>query len=204
MKSLCKTYADRANQLYFTTFLLSNTNKNESPETQFQCLKTKPVLLTASSTEEAVKLKQHIFDYREDDESTADHTAKTAFKSGVFIGKISYHYFTDQELEDVQHWLRSRSDVDDANLSLVPTVCLSFSQILKVNDYNFGVVYRTNEHAIVTDADDNSKEWLIKITHFLVCGPVNGSYYSFIKGTFYAAKTLCGVIKIDAWTGLPK
>ena len=60
------------------------------------------------------------------------------------------------------------------------------------------------EHAIATDAEDNSKEWLIQITHFLVCVPVNGSYYSFIKGTFYAAKTVRGVIETDAWTGLPK
>lgn len=37
-----------------------------------------------------------------------------------------------------------------------------------------------------------------------MCGPVNGSYYSFIKGTFYAAKTVRGVIETDAWTGLPK
>ena len=70
MKSLCKTFADRANQLYFTTtFLLSNINEDESPEPQFQCLKTKPVLLSASSIEEAIKLKQHILDYREDNES---------------------------------------------------------------------------------------------------------------------------------------
>ena len=107
-------------------------------------------------------------------------------KSGIFIGKVSYHYLTDQELEDVQYWLRSGSN--DENL-YYPQYA-SFSWVLKVNNYDFGIVYHTNEHAIVTDAEDNSKEWLIKITHFLVCGPVKGSYYSFIKGTFYAAKTL--------------
>ena len=66
-------------------------------------------------------------------------------------------------------------------------MCISFSRVIKVNDYDFGTVYRTNKHAIIADAEDNGKEWLIKIPHFLVCGPVNGSY---IKGTFYA---LCGV-----------
>ena len=61
MKSLCKTYADKSNQLYFTlTFLLSNTDFNKPSATQFQCLNTKPILLTASSIEEAVKLKEHI------------------------------------------------------------------------------------------------------------------------------------------------
>ena len=146
MKSLCKTFADRANQLYFT-FLLSNTDEDESTdlESQFQCLKSKPVLLTASSVEKAIKLKQHVLN--QDIASTVDHgITKTALKNGIFIGKVSYHYLTDQELEDVQYWLRSGSD--GTHLSLLPTVCLSFSRILKVNDYDFGIVYRTKEHAI--------------------------------------------------------
>ena len=106
-----QTFADRANQLHFTTtYLLSNTDEDESTD-QFQCSKSKPVLLTASSIEKAIKLKQHVLDYQEDTASTADHTAKTALKSGIFIGKVSYHYLTDQELEDVQYWLRSGSDM---------------------------------------------------------------------------------------------
>ena len=41
--------------------------------------------------------------------STVDHgITKTALKNGIFIGKVSYHYLTDQELEDVQYWLRSK------------------------------------------------------------------------------------------------
>ena len=102
-----------ANQPHFTTFLLSNTDKDESTD-QFQCLKSKPVLLTASSIEKAIKFKQHVLDYQEDTASPADHTAKTALKSGIFMGKVSYHYLIDQELEDVQYWLRSGSD--DENL----------------------------------------------------------------------------------------
>ena len=46
-------------------------------------------------------------------------------------------------------------------------------------------------------------EWVIKITHFLVCGPVSGIYFRFVKGIFYAAKTLRGVVEMDTWTGLP-
>ena len=59
-------------------------------EAQFQCLKLKPVLLTASSIQEAVKLKQHVLDYQGDTASTADHgTAKTALKNRIFIGKVT-------------------------------------------------------------------------------------------------------------------
>ena len=145
MKSLCKTFADRANQLYFTTtIMLSNTDEDESTdlEAQFQCLKSKPVLLTASSIEKAIKLKQHVLNYQ-DMASTVDHgTTKTALKNGIFIGKVSYHSLTDQELEDVQYWLRSGSD--DTHLSLLPTVCLSFSRILEVNDYDFGIIAPMN------------------------------------------------------------
>ena len=66
---------------------------------------------------------------------------------------------------------------DHANLYYPQYASHSFSRVLTVNYYDFGIVYRTNEHAIITDAEDNSKEWLIEIPHFLECGPVNGSYY---------------------------
>ena len=180
MKSLCKTFADRANQLLFTsTFLSTTTDSNEAPALQFQCLNTKPILLTASSVEEAISLKQHILN-QEVEDSVTDH--KLAVKTGIFLGGKSYHRLTEQELADLQHWIQ------DVDLPSLPTVCLSFSRIFKVNDYNLGVVYRTNEHAIVRDADDDSREWLTKITNFFVCGPINGSYHSFLKGKFFCCK----------------
>ena len=87
MKSLCKTFADRANQPHFTTtFLLSNTDEDESTD-QFQCLKSKPVLLTASSIEKAIKLKQHVLDYQEDTASPADHTAENSLEKWNFYRK---------------------------------------------------------------------------------------------------------------------
>ena len=86
MKSLCKTFADRANQLYFTsTFLLSSTNAKESPSAQFQCLKSRPILLTASSVEEAIKLKQYTIDQQDGSESTTQTLPN--HKSGIFLGK---------------------------------------------------------------------------------------------------------------------
>ena len=72
-----------------------------------------------------------------------------------------------------------------------------------MNDFDLGVVYRVGEHVIVRDAEDDSKEWVTKISAFYVCRPVNGSYHLFFKGKFYAAKSVRGRVVTDSWTGQP-
>ena len=82
MKSLCKTFADRAKQLHFTdTFLSTNSDANEvpdpNPEQTFPCLSNKPVLLTASSPEGQSHSQQFMSEYTE------------AVQTGIFLGRQS-------------------------------------------------------------------------------------------------------------------
>ena len=69
--------------------------------------------------------------------------------------------------------------------------------MFKVNDYD---MYRTDEHAIIRDAEDGNREWVAKIIAFYVVGPMDGSYDLFFKGKFYAAKMVHGVVKTDHWS----
>ena len=71
------------------------------------------------------------------------------------------------------------------------------------SDFDLGCVYRTNEHVIIGDDDENT-EWLVKIENFLAYGPVGGSFHYHAKGKFYAAKTVRDVVEYDTWTGCPK
>ena len=61
MKSLCKSFADRANLLHFTSVLLSSHEiSTVSHESKFVCLSQQPLLLSASSVEQAIELKEFI------------------------------------------------------------------------------------------------------------------------------------------------
>ena len=159
----------------------SDTNEasDQCPEQEFLCLKNKPVL-TVSSVQGGIKVKECIYNHN----LGAEYEG---VQNGIFLGRQSYHQLIEQETADVQHCI---SDID---LEKIPPLCLTFTRILKVNDFDLGVIYRTNEHVIVRDAEDDSKEWVTKISAFYACGPVNGSYYLFFKGKFYAAKTVRGL-----------
>ena len=61
MKCLCKSFADRANLLHFTSVLLSTHEMTTvNHESKFTCLSQQPLLLTASSMEQAIELKEFI------------------------------------------------------------------------------------------------------------------------------------------------
>ena len=75
--------------------------------------------------------------------------------------------------------------------------------MFKVNDYDLGVVYQTDEHAIIRDAEYGHREWVAKIIAFYVVGPMDGSYHFFLKGKFYAAKMVRGVVETDPWSMQP-
>ena len=194
MKSLCKSFADRANLLHFTSVLLSSHETTTiNHESKFTCLSQQPLLLTASSVEQAIELKEFI-------SSSDDSTSEQCFslKTGIFLGKPTYVSLSEQELSDIQYWLQDLRD------QTFPIVCQAFARIFKVNDFDLGCVYRTNEHAIVRDNDDENTEWLVKIENFLVYGPVDGSFHYYLKGKFYAAKTVRDAVEYDTWTGCPK
>ena len=91
------------------------------------------------------------------DSQQCEDQVKDAVKTGIYLGRRSYHRLSEQKLADLQHW---RPDID---FQSIPTVCLTFSRMFKVNDYDLGVVYRTDEYAIIRDAEDGHREWVAKI-----------------------------------------
>ena len=82
-----------------------NEDSDQRPQPEFPCLQStdKPVLLTASSVQKGIKVKECIcnqnfgVEYKED------------LQNGIFLGKQSYHQLTEQETADIQHWI---SDID--------------------------------------------------------------------------------------------
>ena len=65
-----------------------------------------------------------------------------ALENAIFIGKQTYYHLSEQELNDIKHWL---NDLEVEHLHM-PVVCLIFPRILKQNDYDLAVVYREGEH----------------------------------------------------------
>ena len=53
------------------------------------------------------------------------------------------------------------------------------------------------------DTVDDSREWPLETTKFIVYGPVNGQYYFFVDGNYFVLKSRTSVIKTDDWTGQP-
>ena len=149
-------------------------------------LSQQPLLLTASSVEQAIKLKEVI--------SNCDDYPNDCLKTGIFLGKSTYISLSEQELSYIQYWLH------DLSCPTFPTISQSFSRIFKASEFDLGCVYQTNEHAILRDADNENTEWLIKIQNFIVYGPLGGSYHFYVKGKFYAAKSSRGEIECDPWT----
>ena len=57
-------------------------------------------------------------------------------KTGIFLGKPTYVSLSEQELSDIQYWLR------DLAGQKFPIVCQAFSRIFKVSDFDLGCVYK--------------------------------------------------------------
>ena len=61
---------------------------------------------------------------------------------------------------------------------------------------------RIGETIILRDLHEEGKEWVMKITHFILYGPVLGKYYIFVDGHYFVAKTKTRgrEIDLDSWT----
>ena len=44
----------------------------------------------------------------------------------------------------------------------------------------------------------------MKVSQFILYGPVEGEYHVFVNGTYYIAKTRHGQVEVDDWTKQPK
>ena len=65
------------------------------------------------------------------------------------------------------------------------------------------VEYSELVNVTLCDTVDNSREWLLETTMFIVYGPVQTHYYFFVDGNYFVSKSRASVIETDDQTGQP-
>ena len=63
---------------------------------------------------------------------------------------------------------------------------MTFQRILKPTEYDIGMVYRVSETVVTRDFDSEDTEWVMKITKFIVYGPIMNRYHLFVDGQYEA------------------
>lgn len=105
----------------------------------------------------------------------------------------------DRQLNDMKYRLQQ-----DGIHPLVPSnVATIFKRVLKVTDHGIGKVYRTGEHVTLRDTVDDSREWLMEISMFIVYGPIQCCYYFFVDGKYFVSKVRGSSVDKDEWTSQP-
>ena len=102
-------------------------------------------------------------------------------------------------MSDIKYWIGQ----DGINSSDLLNIASSFKGILKVTDYGIGKVFRVGEYVALRDTVDDSREWLLETTKFIVYGHVNIRYYFFVDGNYVVSKLQASIIETDDWTGQP-
>ena len=59
------------------------------------------------------------------------------------------------------------------------------------------VVFRVAEYVALCDTVDDSREWLLETTKFIVYGPVDSRCYFFVDGNYFVSKSQASVIETD-------
>ena len=197
MKSLCKTFADRAAQLSFTkSYLATRGSEQEASRFDLVQISQKPVLLQAKSHSEAIQLKEHIGQHDLSPEVCC------AYENGIMLGAPRFVILTDRQLRDIRHWVSTLEPGKQLPDSL-PSVASSYPRSLKTSPFDLATVFRREEYVVVTDFDEPAQEWAMQLSEFLVYGPVFDRYYYFIDGSYFVAKTIHGEVARDPWTKQP-
>ena len=145
MRSLCKTFADRAAQLQFVQVNLdTNFAHCQSGSSQFNMehITEKPVLLQSSSYETALELKEFL----NEQELPAD--VKACLESGIVLGKETFETLERRQLSDIAHWLNREYPGSQLSDKL-PNGAMTFQRILKPTEYDISIVYRVSETVVI-------------------------------------------------------
>ena len=201
MKQLCKTLANRCAQLQFVnTYLETHETPSSLPKMSFDLeeIARKPVMLHARSIENALALKEFLSTHVQN----LPTVVQQHYDSGIVLGSSHEVVLSNRQVRDVQVWLERDQALQ--NTPQLPTVSQSFKRILKMDHTDYAVTYRTGEHVVLRDAQNENLEWVMKVTQFILYGPINDRYYMFVDGTYYAAKSAGRRIEYDEWTLQPK
>ena len=199
-KSLCKTYADRAQQLYFVnTYLQANSSICDASKYNIDHISEPPILLCAKTASDAVELKEYLLTIEELPED-----ARTCYELGIVVGAGKIISLNDRQMADIKFWLE-KDHLTDSDEEL-PQVAQTFRRIFKPNDYDLGVMYRVGEFVVLQDSLSERREWVMEISSIIVYGPIANKYKTFVDGNYFAAKTFpnSGELDIDKWSGQPK
>ena len=158
MKSMCKTFADREAQLHFTgVFLSTNCLPSDTQKFCLSSLKKEPILLKASSVDEAISLKEFI------ESKSNEINLPEALGNGIFLCAGSFITLTQQQQNDVSCWIQ-KTGVSPSGWC---NSCISFKHIVRVTDFGVAIVFREGENAVLLDSDYVDREWVVKIKSFL-------------------------------------
>ena len=134
MKSMCKTFADREVQLQFVTaYLATNSSQSTTDTFDISVFSKEPLLLRASSSEAAIKMKECI-----ENDNRCSHLEQALEETGIVIGGGEYIILTKQQQNDIIYWLQQSGNQYTAELG---TSCLSFSRMLKKTDSGVATVF---------------------------------------------------------------
>ena len=102
-KSMCKIFADRANQMFFITLYLEINEQFGAKEKETASV---PQLFLHSSTySEAIALKE----YMTYDSDSLTQNTHAQLNDGIVIGKESIFLLDTQQIADIEYWITTNN-----------------------------------------------------------------------------------------------
>ena len=153
-------------------------------------------MLAGKTVDGGMALKEHI---------VAQYTSlpdcvKGQYQSGILLGAPHFTTLTQSQTSDVKFCVEQSLGYSPDTL---PSSAQSFSRLLKSDVMHMATTYCVGEVVVIKDPVDSDREWVVKITNFLLYGPIARQYLVLLDGTYYAAKVVRGQVAMDSWTNLP-
>ncbi len=106
MRSLCKTFADRAQQLLFTNVYLETHANTTITDKLFDMeqLTMAPILLHAKTEEKGLELKDFLSAQDNLSSALQDH-----YRAGIFLGTSRMVKLSQRKKEDIEYWIRQEN-----------------------------------------------------------------------------------------------
>lgn len=202
MKSLCKTFADRAQQLRFVDMYIETHTPLDTQKAEFNLQELeKGIILQARTEQKGMELKDFLSSV--DDNALPPAVKEQYQHNGIFLGSYKVGKLSEQQKADITYWIQRQNSSTSVSLDEIG-LANRYGRILKVGELHNATVFCENEHVILLDADVEGREWVMKIKQLFTYGPVLSKYYCFVDGEYYVTKTVGGSVDYDSWTGQPK
>ena len=190
MRSLCKTFADRAQQLRFVDMYIETHAPLNAEKVDFNLQEHEKLMILHTKTEQkGMELKDFLT-------SVEDDCLPAAIKeqyqhNGIFLGSKVFKLL-EQQKADVSFWTQHQNPGTLISTEELGDLANCYGRALKVSQLHKATVFRENEHVILLDADVEGREWVMKIKQLFTYGPILSKYYCFVDGEYYVAKTVSG------------